>query len=103
MDFANRQLGEDALPGFREGGIVVQILCALPQAIASESSKVLEQKFIASISKTLRFGLDVSTADEKESIPYPQRPCFFFGEIFGSQGSIGHHRVGVFFQGGWIG
>lgn len=30
----------DALPGFREGGIVVQILCALPQAIASESPKV---------------------------------------------------------------
>jgi hypothetical protein len=24
-----------------------------------------------------RFGLDVSTADEKESIPYPHRPGFF--------------------------
>ena len=34
-----------------------------------------------SIGKTLRFGLDVSTADEKESIPYPQRPWVLKGDL----------------------
>ena len=72
----------DALPGFREGGIVVQILCALPQANASESLHHWHggKNSSLSIVKTLRFGLDVSTADEKESIPYPQRPWVFKGD-----------------------
>ena len=44
-----------------------------------------------SICKTLRFGLDVSTADEKESIPYPQRPWVFEGRSLSRKVS-GHQR-----------
>ena len=66
----------DALSRIRQRGAMVQILRTLPQvqplasllAVAVPAARVCR-----TVEPQLRFGLDVTTADEKASIKYPQR------------------------------